>query len=111
MSALTYSPNLIQVVASGATPAVDCDKGGVLYIAALATNPTFAAPTNVPAMGQLFRIVILTDGGGARTVAFNAAFKNTGIISATSGAGAQTTVFTFVSDGTSLVLVASNAWY
>lgn len=106
--ALAYAP---QSVASAAAPALDCSLGGFVTMSALATNPTWAAPTNVPALGTMVHIKTVTDGGGARTIAFNAAYKNTGVFNLVSGAGVQTTVFSFVSDGTNLVAVAPNAWY
>jgi hypothetical protein len=100
---------IIQAIASGASPAVNCASGAVITIT-VANNPTtFGAPSNVPAAGEKVTFVITQDGTGGRALAWNAAYK--GAWPTTSGTLGQKMTITGVSDGTNLVFQSASAWY
>lgn len=60
--------------ASSATPTPDADSQDVYVLTALATAPTFGAPTGTPTNGQPLLIRIL-DNGTARALLFNAIYR------------------------------------
>jgi hypothetical protein len=62
-------------VASSATPTPDSDATDIYTVTALATDPTFGAPTGTPVNGQKLLIRIKDDGTG-RTVGWNAAYRS-----------------------------------
>jgi hypothetical protein len=61
-------------ITSSATPTPDASNTDLYIITALATAPTFGAPTNTPLDGQglMFRV---KDNGTARALAFNAIYR------------------------------------
>lgn len=60
--------------ASSATPTPSADNDDEYILTALATNPTFAAPSGTPVQGQVI-IIRIKDNGTARTLAFNAIYR------------------------------------
>lgn len=60
--------------ASGSTITPNGDSCDVYRITALATNPTVAAPSGTPTMGQLLMLEFKDDGTG-RTLTFNAIYR------------------------------------
>lgn len=60
-------------IASSATPTPNADTDDEYYVTALATNPTFAAPTGTAYMGQ-YLIIYIKDDGTPRTLNWNSVF-------------------------------------
>lgn len=69
---------IVSSITSSATPAPNADTTNQFDITALAANATVAAPTGTPLDGQvlLFRI---KDNGTARTLAWNAIYRELGV--------------------------------
>lgn len=69
---------LVVSITSSATPTPDVDITELYDITALATAPTFGAPTGTPANGQNL-IIRIKDNGTLRALAWNAAYIAGGI--------------------------------
>ena len=63
----------VVATASSATPTPDADGTDLYSLTALATNPTFGAPTGTPVNGQKL-LIRIKDNGTARTLNWNAAY-------------------------------------
>lgn len=63
--------------ASNATPTPNADTTDIYTVTALATAPTFGAPTGSPVQGQKL-IIRIKDNGTARVLAWNAIYRNLG---------------------------------
>ena len=63
---------------SSATPTPDADAQDIYALTALATNPTFGAPTGSPTNGQRL-IIRIKDNGTLRTLAWNAIYSDGGV--------------------------------
>ena len=110
MSALTFNERRVQAVASSATPALNCDLGGVVTFTATAAS-TWGAPTNVPPAGRRVTVVITQDGTGGWAISWNAAYIFPTAWTNTGNTASKISSITFVSDGTKLVAQGANSWY
>ena len=110
MSALTFNERRVQSVASSATPALNCDLGGVVTFTATAGS-TWGAPTNVPPAGRRVTVVITQDGTGGWAISWNAAYQFPTAWTNTGNTAGKISSITFVSDGTKLVAQGANSWY
>lgn len=72
-AASSGQPTGVQSITSSSTPTPNADTDGALDVTALATNPTFGAPTGSPFNFQKLLIQI-KDNGTPRTLAFNASY-------------------------------------
>lgn len=63
---------------SSSTPTPNVDTTELYFLSALATNPTFGAPTGTPYNGQAL-MTRIKDNGTARTLAWNAAYQPGGV--------------------------------
>lgn len=68
----------VGTTASSSTPTPDADSHDVYTVTALATGATFGAPTGTPTNGQSLILRIL-DNGTARSLAFNAIYREVGV--------------------------------
>ena len=98
------------VVASGATPTLDCPSGP-LFTMTIGTNATWAAPTNVPAAGNPIYVLITQDATGGRTVSWDAAYIFPTAWTNTGNTAGKKSLASFISDGTNLIAQGANAWY
>lgn len=64
----------VSTTASSATPTPNADTDDLYTITALATAPTFGAPTGTPTNGQKL-MVRIKDNGTARALAYNAIYR------------------------------------
>ena len=110
MSALTFNERRVQAVASSATPALNCDLGGVVTFTAAAAS-TWGAPTNVPPAGRRVTVVITQDGTGGWAISWNAAYQFPTAWTNTGNTAGKISSITFVSDGTKLIAQGANSWY
>jgi hypothetical protein len=108
----TYtSLGFTQIVASSATPALNCGLGNNVTFTATAAS-LWGAPSNVPPAGERVTITITQDGTGGWAITWNAAYKFSGGAFSNTGNLANTkTTITFISDGTALVANGLNTWY
>lgn len=112
MSALTFNAKRAQVVAFSATPALNCDLGGIVTIdTTLTAGITWAAPSNVPPAGEEVKITMTQDGVGGRAVAWNAAYIFPTAWSNTGNTANTISEATFVSNGTKLIAQGANVWH
>lgn len=65
---------VIGTTASASTITPDADSHNVYTVTALATNPTFAAPSGTPADGQIL-IIRIKDNGTSRTITWNSIYR------------------------------------
>lgn len=110
MSGVTFNAKRAQIVASGASPALNCDLGGTVSFTATSAL-TWGAPTNVPPAGENVTIVITQDGTGGWAVSWNAAYIFPTAWTNTGNTAGKISSITFVSDGTKLVAQGANNWY
>jgi hypothetical protein len=109
---LDAGDNIVQALTPGATPAVDCSLGNIMTLAIGANaTATLAAPSSVPPAGTLVSIQCTQDATGGRTLALNAAYLNSGVLSNTGNTANKVTMLNFISNGTALTLMAANTWY
>lgn len=66
--------NLVDTIASSATPTPNIDVYSLLTITALATNATVAAPLGTPTEGQKL-LIRIKDNGVARALSWNAIYR------------------------------------
>lgn len=83
----------IATLTSSSTPGVNVDAYDALFITALATNATFAAPTGTPTEGQKL-LISVTASGGNRNLSYNSAYAG----------GTDVTLPASVASGTTLYL-------
>lgn len=70
----TYIAPRITSITSSAAPTPSADTTDVYLVTALATDPTFGAPTGSPVHGQSL-VIRIKDDGTARTLAWNGAYR------------------------------------
>lgn len=110
MSSVTFNEKRSQIVASSATPALNCDLGGVVLFTAAAAS-AWGAPSNVPPAGSRVTVLLTQDGTGGWAITWNAAYIFPTAWSNTGNTANKKSVANFVSDGTALVFVGANSWY
>ena len=87
-------------IASSATPTPERASQKTLYIiTALATNPTFGAPTGTPQEGDAL-LIWITDNGTSRTISYNAIYTDGTVTRPTSTTTSTRLVIMFIYDGT-----------
>jgi hypothetical protein len=65
-------------IATGSTPAPNCDLARQYNITALTENTTIGAPTGTPGNSQPL-LIRITASGGTRTIAWNATYRVIGV--------------------------------
>lgn len=99
-----------QVVATDATPDLNCMAGNVVTFTATAAS-AWNAPEVIPPAGSEITVTITQGGAGGYAITWNAAYVfPTAFSNAGNSVGTKTTV-RFVSDGTKLVALGANVWY
>lgn len=89
----------ITSITSSATPTPNGDTTDEYVITALATAPTFGAPTGTPTNGQKLIIRILDDGT-ARALTWNAIYRGIGITLPTTTTISKTIYLGFIYNST-----------
>lgn len=100
----------VQVIASGASPAVDLSAGLYVKCTLSTATVTFGAPTKIPPKGRKVTFEITQDGTGGRTLAFNAAYLFAVALSNTGNTANKKTTIEFISNGSNLVSSNANVW-
>lgn len=107
VGSLTSTVNLgsaIVAVTAGATPSINAALSNVFSLTPL-EDETISA-TNIPATGQVVRLIILTSGTTSRTLTFSGTnFIPNGTLATGTSAG-KTFVVQFLSNGTKLVEIS-----
>lgn len=85
--------------ASSATPTPAVDTTDIYILTALATAPTFGAPTGTPSQGQKL-IVRIKDNGTARALAWNAIYRAMGTALPTTTVLSKTLYLGFIYNST-----------
>lgn len=107
----TYtSLGFTQIVASSATPALDCGLGNNVTFTATAAS-TWGAPTNIPPAGERVTITITQNATGGWAISWNAAYIFPTAWSNTGNTANTISEITFVSNGTKLVAQGANVWH
>jgi len=104
---MTIGENYVQY-AYAASVQVDCNPYNVIAISALTGNLTLNIPLN-PMQGMRLVFIILQDGTGGRTVAFNAAFKHNW--SDVGNTANKTSTISFVYNGTNWIQLGAQSPY
>jgi hypothetical protein len=77
-SRLVRSP-FVTSVTSSSTPTPNANTDDIYSVTALAAGATFGAPTGTPSHGQLL-ILRIEDNGTSRSLAFNAIYREVGVL-------------------------------
>lgn len=84
---------------SSATPTPNADTTDIYILTALATAPTFGAPTGSPSQGQKL-IIRIKDNGTARALAWNAIYRAMGTALPTTTVLSKTLYLGFIYNST-----------
>lgn len=82
-------------ITSSASPTPNVDTTGLYIITALATNPTFGAPTGTPVDAQSLTMRI-KDNGTSRTLSWNAVYRALGVALPTATSTSKTLYLQFL---------------
>lgn len=93
----TITPNQVQKITAGATPAINADLGNVWTLTP-GEGETISVSGGSP--GERYSLVVTTSGTSSYTLTFGTGFKTTGTL-ATGTSDAKVFVVSFVHDGIS----------